>query len=260
MPPPLTGTAVPAGSRSASPAAPAEPLPQGESTVMVTVVAACSGVVLSGVLAVLGYRLVNPGTPRPAVEVANELTSGLEPMVTGKADQAVIVPASSATGPAEAMAGPTASSATPLPLPEVIRRVEPSVMRINVMTPHGEVLGTGFLVDDHGTALTNRHVVLGAREATATFADGLQARVLGYLALSVDKDLAVLRLAGVAGRRPLRLAAELPEKGEAVAALGSPQGLAFSTTNGIVGASYAAAATWIVSAADCGRFSCRPAP
>ena len=127
-------------------------------------------------------------------------------------------------------------SPKPLGLPDLIRLVEPSVVSVEAESDRGRALGTGFLVGLGNTIVTNRHVVADAGSVTVTFADGVRVKALGCLALSSEKDLALLRIEHLEGRRPLRLAPACPEKGEAVAAIGNPQGLAFTTTNGIISA------------------------
>ncbi|MEM7473787.1 MAG: trypsin-like peptidase domain-containing protein [Planctomycetota bacterium] len=121
------------------------------------------------------------------------------------------------------------------PLADLIERAEKSVVRIEVQGRDGPSLGSGFIVDDQGTMITNCHVLAGAREATIHFPNGDEGRVLGTFAIDETRDIAVTRI----DRRdapPLSLAAQHPRKGETVTALGSPHGLSFTATNGIVSA------------------------
>jgi len=96
-------------------------------------------------------------------------------------------------------------------------------------------LGSGFIVSDNGYILTNAHVVAGAKEVTVTLRDKRQlpARVV---AVDPPTDVAVIKVASkglpkVAIGNPANL-----KVGEWVAAIGSPFGLEYSVTKGIVSA------------------------
>ena len=110
-----------------------------------------------------------------------------------------------------------------------------AVVRLAVRTDEGEGQGSGFVIDDRGTVVTNFHVVADAIEVNAFFSDGFQERVSKTLGVMPDKDLAFLRLASGESRcAPLILADSLPQEGRTVYALGCPLGLGFSLTQGIV--------------------------
>lgn len=110
-----------------------------------------------------------------------------------------------------------------------------AVVRLAVRTDEGEGQGSGFIIDDKGTVVTNFHVVADAIEVTAFFSDGFQERVSKTLGVTPDKDLAFLRLASGKSRcEPLMLSDALPQEGRTVYALGCPLGLGFSLTQGIV--------------------------
>ncbi|MFP6769254.1 MAG: trypsin-like peptidase domain-containing protein, partial [Planctomycetaceae bacterium] len=112
-----------------------------------------------------------------------------------------------------------------------------SVVRISVVTAKGTASGSGCLIFDNRTVVTNFHVIEQATKATVQFADGETIDVLGSVALQPEKDLAVLRLKRPRPKgRPLELVKVLPNKGERVIAFGAPLGLSFSTSDGIVSA------------------------
>ncbi|TXN30643.1 PDZ domain-containing protein [Lacisediminihabitans profunda] len=118
---------------------------------------------------------------------------------------------------------------------DVAERVLPSVASLRVSGPRGQGAGSASVITDDGILLTSAHVVVGARTATASFADGTQreAEVVGRDPLS---DLAVLRADGpVPPALVLGDAAGL-RVGQLVVALGNPLGLAGSVTAGIVSA------------------------
>lgn len=119
-------------------------------------------------------------------------------------------------------------------LRDLVEKVSPSVVTIEVP---GVGLGSGFLVDDQGTIVTNFHVVTGGKEAKVTFGDGAEAKVLGFVAVSIGRDLAALRADIPRGRRPhIRVSEDEPRPGDSVIALGAPKALRGSVTDGIVSA------------------------
>ena len=121
-------------------------------------------------------------------------------------------------------------------LADLIERVERSVVRIDVVTEAGMVIGSGFIVSKNGTVVTNYHVVEGAVSAKATFQNGATANVSGTLLLNPEKDIAVVKIVVAGKLQPLQIAESLPRKGESVVAFGAPKGLSFSVTEGIVSA------------------------
>ncbi|HEX5010999.1 MAG TPA: trypsin-like peptidase domain-containing protein [Planctomycetota bacterium] len=120
----------------------------------------------------------------------------------------------------------------------VVDAVGPAVLHLRALHGGREGLGagSGVLVAPDGLALTNSHVVHGATGVEATLADGRTA-LADVLGDDPATDLAVLRVP---------LAAPLPHAtlgdsnalrvGDWVAAVGSPFGLTFSVTAGIVSA------------------------
>ncbi|MDX2131988.1 MAG: trypsin-like peptidase domain-containing protein [Planctomycetota bacterium] len=99
--------------------------------------------------------------------------------------------------------------------------------------------GSGFLIDDQGTAVTNNHVIAGANALRVKAADGREydATVVGR---DESTDLAVIRVNfGDTPQmvRPLKLGnSEALEVGEWVVAIGSPFGFSNTVTAGIVSA------------------------
>jgi S1-C subfamily serine protease len=96
--------------------------------------------------------------------------------------------------------------------------------------------GSGFLVDDNGSILTNQHVVDDADEVDVRFGedgDPIDAKVAGT---DPSTDLALLKIdSDKADGRALRLgSSENVRVGEPVIAIGSPFGLRGTVTAGIV--------------------------
>jgi serine protease Do len=103
--------------------------------------------------------------------------------------------------------------------------------------PEGDVraLGSGFIVSKDGYILTNAHVVAGSKDVVVTLRDkrDFQAQVI---AVDAPTDVALIKvrakgLPRVAIGNPANL-----RVGEWVAAIGSPFGLDYSVTKGIVSA------------------------
>ena len=96
-------------------------------------------------------------------------------------------------------------------------------------------MGSGFIVDEEGTVLTNAHVVEGATTVSASLFNG--ARVTAeVLAVDATTDIAILRLPkNQAEFIPAMLGdSEQLRVGQKTLVVGSPFGLGFTLTNGII--------------------------
>ena len=181
--------------------------------------------------------------------------------VPDPASASASIPASAADGPAGRDGGPShgqvtgglpngATAASPAQslsdsrataIVRAARTVAPSVVAVSVrrrqqvrrrsffddyFLPFRETrgLGSGFVVDERGTVLTNHHVIAGATEILVTLPDGrdFDASLAGS---DPATDVAVLTLAGAAGLpvAPLGTAADLLI-GEWTVAIGNPFG------------------------------------
>ncbi|MER7510813.1 trypsin-like peptidase domain-containing protein [Streptomyces lavendulae] len=112
----------------------------------------------------------------------------------------------------------------------------PGVVTLHVSGSGGGGTGTGFVLDEQGHILTNNHVVADAKNITVTFSTGesvaaeLVGRDGGY-------DLAVVKVTGVRGLRPLALGnSENVRVGDPVVAIGAPFDLSNTVTAGIISA------------------------
>ncbi|OWA34160.1 serine protease [Saccharibacillus sp. O16] len=117
-----------------------------------------------------------------------------------------------------------------LTLKDVIAETQKRVVMIELESGS---LGSGFLYNDKGDIITNAHVVEGTRQVKVKTADArtLDGEVIGA---GTKTDVAVVRVAGLAGSKPLTLAKQAAEIGDEVLALGSPLGLQNTVTTGIV--------------------------
>ena len=125
-------------------------------------------------------------------------------------------------------------------LPELVRRVKPSVVAIATYDSQGEALmtGSGFFLRN-GQVVTNLHVIRGAQRTEIKTLDG-KGRVFpvsGLLAVDEEGDLALLSVDMPNDRdRSTQLARALPDEGEQIVVIGNPLKLEGSVTDGIVSA------------------------
>ena len=99
----------------------------------------------------------------------------------------------------------------------------------------GRGIGTGVVIRDNGTILTNLHVVQEAEKITVTFADGTESPA-GIVNVQPDNDMAVLRASKLPDdlqAATLRSTGDL-QAGDAVVAIGFPYGIGPSVSAGVV--------------------------
>src|SRR5262249_35539322 len=119
-----------------------------------------------------------------------------------------------------------------------VEAVAPAVVNVEVRRARGRGdggSGSGFVFTPDGFALTNSHVVLGARQVEVRLADG-RAYAADVVGDDPDTDLAVLRF-GAQGLVPVRLGdSRTLRPGHLVVAIGNPYGFPASVTAGVVSA------------------------
>jgi outer membrane protein assembly factor BamD (BamD/ComL family) len=125
-------------------------------------------------------------------------------------------------------------------LPELVRRVKPSVVAIATYDAQGEALmtGSGFFLRP-GQVVTNLHVIRGAQRCEIKTLDGKGKvfPVAGLLDVDEEGDLALLSVETPTDRpRATELARVLPDEGEQIVVIGNPLKLEGSVTDGIVSA------------------------
>lgn len=105
-----------------------------------------------------------------------------------------------------------------------------------VVQPVGETLGSGVVIDDRGSILTNEHVIRSGAVIHVRRSDGsdVPASVVGT---DPDTDLALLRVSETTGLSPAPLGdSDAAEVGSFVVAIGSPLGLHHTVTTGVLSA------------------------
>ena len=115
-------------------------------------------------------------------------------------------------------------------LADVLDGVMPAVFTIRT----SNAIGTGFLINDEGVALTNKHVIEGHRNFKATMND--ESEISGtVIGICPNADLALVRLKG--DHFPfLRFHTKTVRIGEPLIVIGAPRGLSHSVSRGIVSA------------------------
>lgn len=125
-------------------------------------------------------------------------------------------------------------------MPELVRRVKPSVVSIATYNSNNEPLmnGSGFFVRD-GQVVTNLHVIEGADHAEIRILDGKgkTLKVNGILKSDEEGDLALLSVVDPSDRdRAVQIAKAGPDEGEKIFVIGNPLRLEGSISDGIVAA------------------------
>ena len=138
------------------------------------------------------------------------------------------------------------------PLPSAAAKayeaILPSVVRVVGLMEEGDTgedkaerramersLGTGVVIIDNGTILTNLHVVLGAKKVRVRFANGHESEAT-MVGAQPENDLAVLRAATLPDdleAATMRSTADL-RPGDHVLAVGHPFGIGPSASYGVV--------------------------
>jgi hypothetical protein len=130
----------------------------------------------------------------------------------------------------------SAPSPRQLTAEEIAEKCGPAVFYMEIYDADGELKSTasGFFVSSSGIAITNYHVVSGARSAMIVTADGGEYRVLGVYDVDKVNDLALIQIDGkdfdylnIGDSTALR-------NGAQIYAIGSPLGLQNTISPGII--------------------------
>ncbi len=189
-----------------------------------------AAIVIAGVLSVLAVALFWPSSSGSGQPSAAAVSSP--------------VPSSSSSSSGSGSSGATALSSACLAASQVYDQVRPAVVEItstqqgrSPFSPQGQASGSGIVIDNQGTILTNNHVVADATNIEVKFSDNstASAQVLGT---DPGNDLAVIR-ADLSGQK--LTAATLGDSdaihvGDPVLAIGAPFELEGTLTQGIVSA------------------------
>jgi hypothetical protein len=126
----------------------------------------------------------------------------------------------------------------PMTAARLFARWAPSV--ITIQTSAGPLAaggGTGFFIGGDGTAVTNHHVIEGAKDVRVKLKDGRWAEKVELLLDAPEHDIAVLRITPADDVDPTRLGdSDTIAVGDAVISIGNPLGLEHTLTDGLISA------------------------
>ncbi|WP_205732384.1 trypsin-like peptidase domain-containing protein, partial [Klebsiella pneumoniae] len=121
----------------------------------------------------------------------------------------------------------------------VAQKVLPSVVSITVEAGNSGDTGSGSIISEDGTIITNNHVIAGAANGgkiSVTLNDGTTYSA-DIVARDPETDIAVIKAQGASGLTPISLGdSSKLEVGQEVVAVGSPLGLDATVTSGIISA------------------------
>jgi putative serine protease PepD len=150
----------------------------------------------------------------------------------------------SAVAPSAASSGSTALNSACLSAADIYQQLQPAVVEItstqqgrSPFAPSGTAAGSGIVIDQQGTILTNYHVVADATNLEVTFSDDTTASA-SVVGTDPGNDVAIIRV-DVSGQK-LTVAplgdSDAIHVGDPVLAIGEPFELEGTLTQGIVSA------------------------
>jgi serine protease Do len=122
-------------------------------------------------------------------------------------------------------------------LPQLIARIQPSVVTIIIFDPSGKVIGngSGFFISPKGHLVTSYHVLSRAARAEIKTHDGQRYPIKMVLAADPRTDLIKVTVALPADPPAyLPISSKRPMVGERVVVIGSPLGLDQTVSDGMV--------------------------
>lgn len=206
----------------------------GRSTRRAALAGGLVGALVSAGVAFATARLVDGGRDRDAAATpAAVVTAAPAPRSSAAPTTA---PAAGTPAPPTAPVSPAAAAG--LNVKEILTRVSPSVVAIEVQLRRGQAAGSGVIISDDGLVLTNAHVVNGAARLSVRFADGTtrDADLVGAVA---TRDIALIRIRDASGLAAATLGSSAAlSVGDDVIAIGNALDLgdAPTVTRGIVSA------------------------
>lgn len=122
-------------------------------------------------------------------------------------------------------------------IPAIAKASSGAIVSIIIGNKEGPIAqGTGFFINKNGAILTNYHVIRNGDRAVAELQDGRTVTIDGVLAFNKTRDVAIVKAHGDNFRTLTLGNSDQLEVGDEVVAIGSPQGLESTVSNGIVSA------------------------
>lgn len=121
-------------------------------------------------------------------------------------------------------------------LPTLIKQVEQSVFFVVREEKDGLGFGSGFFISENGIAITNHHVYHGFQNGFIKLLNGDVYHIDNVLAENEDLDYVIFTIENPNNTAfpYLKIANNIPQKGEEIFVIGNPRGLQSSVTKGIV--------------------------
>ncbi|MFA6129691.1 MAG: trypsin-like peptidase domain-containing protein [Candidatus Omnitrophota bacterium] len=120
----------------------------------------------------------------------------------------------------------------------LVQLASPAIVMITTVSNTGGALGSGFLISSDGTIVTNYHVIKGAEGLGVKFAQEKEL-ITNVSVIKTDaiRDIALIKINTPVNAAPLSLGdSEQISVGERVVAIGNPQGLQNTVSDGLVSA------------------------
>ena len=122
-------------------------------------------------------------------------------------------------------------------IPTIAKAANGAIVSIIMGNKDGPIAqGTGFFISKNGAILTNYHVIRNGDRAIAEFPDGRTVAIDGVLAFNKTRDVAIIKAHGDNFRTLTLGNSDQLDVGDEVVAIGSPEGLESTVSNGIVSA------------------------
>lgn len=123
-------------------------------------------------------------------------------------------------------------------LPNLIKKIQPSIVSIITYDKNGDPLssGSGFFINSDGNIITNCHVMEDAWDAEIKTFEGNTYHVDKVLAHNYNSDIVMLSLKMPDNNKYIKITTDIPEIGSSVFVIGNPRGLEQTVSDGIVSA------------------------
>ncbi|MCX5668634.1 MAG: trypsin-like peptidase domain-containing protein [Candidatus Omnitrophica bacterium] len=125
-----------------------------------------------------------------------------------------------------------------MPIEGLVQITSPAIVMITTVSNSGGSLGSGFLISSDGIIVTNYHVIKGAEGLGVKFAQEKEL-ITNVSVIKTDavRDIALIKINTPVNVTPLLLGdSEQITVGERVVAIGNPQGLQNTVSDGLVSA------------------------
>lgn len=125
-----------------------------------------------------------------------------------------------------------------MPIEGVVQIANPAIVMITTVSSSGGSLGSGFLISSDGTIVTNYHVIKNAQGLGVKFSQDKEL-ITNVSVIKTDaiRDIALIKIATPVNVTPLVMGdSDRVAVGERVVAIGNPQGLANTVSDGLISA------------------------